>query len=123
MGSVKLENNSSIVNLNEDPTTFQLYASGSATKATAIEFENVGDPAPEVAMAIYAPQSTFSMKNNTGIVGAVAAKSIQLTNSTQIVYDNRTGDITATDQARVYKNPEWVECTSAPTGAAVDSGC
>ena len=48
-------NNSSIVNMNTDPTTLQLYVVGSPTIATSVDFSNGVDLATDMIMAVYAP--------------------------------------------------------------------
>ena len=105
MGSVSLQNQSGILNLNSDPTTLQLYLVGSPSIPTTVEFAN--SFASTMLMAIYAPYSTVFLSNNVSITGAVAR------------VDNITGG-----GIPVYRSTQkWVECTSAPPNAAVNSGC
>ena len=86
---MKLEQNSTILNLNTDPTTLQIYVAGSASKTSSIDFQNTGDPAQDVVMAIYAPQSTINFQNSVRMKGALAAKSILLPNSVELTYDEQ----------------------------------
>ena len=52
-----------------------------------------------------------------------AAKSVVMQNHTSITYDSRVGSI-AGGGIPVYRSTrKWTECTSTPTGTAVDSGC
>jgi hypothetical protein len=123
MGSVSVRNNSSIVNLNSDPTTLQLYVVGSPTQATSVDFSNGVDIETEMLMAVYAPYSTVTMRNNTSLTGAIAAKQLVLQNNASLIYHDRIGDITTGSQVRLYRDDEYIECSNAPTAAAVDSGC
>jgi hypothetical protein len=120
-GSVSLQQNTDITNLNPDPAELQLYAVGSAAKTTSIDFSN--SSSADTIMSIYAPSSTVSLTNNVHIIGAVAAKTVVMQNLTSITYDSRVEGITGSDQAVVYQNPLWQECTNEPTGVRIDSGC
>jgi hypothetical protein len=121
MGSVRLRNNSGIVNLNTDPRTLQLYIAGSTTTATSASFENSFDSS--MIMVVYAPNSTISMTNHLDLVGAVAGKAVQMQNNTSLTYHERIDDISTGSTMRVYNDEEYVECTSELTGTAYDSGC
>jgi Tfp pilus assembly protein PilX len=123
--SLKMEQNSTILNLNTDPTTLQIYVAGSASKTSSIDFQNTGDPSQDVVMAIYAPQSTINFQNSVRIRGALAAKSILLSNSVTLTYDGRVNDIVSLNVATIFRlsNSDWVECTATPSGFAPDSGC
>lgn len=123
MGSVSVRNNASIVNLNADPTTLQLYVVGSPTKATSIDFSNGVDVESDMLMAIYAPYSTVTMRNNVGLTGAIAARQLVLQNNASLTYHDRIGDITTGSSVRLYRGEEYVECSNAPPTAAIDSGC
>jgi hypothetical protein len=120
-GSVRLRNNTGIVNLNSDPTTLQLHVAGSPTAATSVSFEN--SFSRSMIMAVYAPSSTISMTNNLHLVGALAGKSLQLQNNTSLTYHERIGDVSTGSSMRVYNDEAYVECTVEPTGSAQDSGC
>jgi hypothetical protein len=111
------------VNLNTDPTTMQLLFVGSASKTSSIDFQNTGDPNSDVSMTIYAPQSTINFQNSVRVRGALAAKSILLSNSVVITYDGRVTGITSTNAAIIYHDSDWVECTAAPSTLAPESGC
>ncbi len=121
MGSVRLRNNSGIVNLNTDPTTLQLHVAGSATATTSVSFENSFSSA--TIMAVYAPTSTISMSNHLDLIGAVAAKTVLMQNNTSLTYHERIGDVSTGSSMRVYNDEDYVECTMEPTGATHDSGC
>ena len=121
MGSVRLRNNTGIVNLNTDPTTLQLRVAGSATTATSVSFEN--SFSSSMIMAVYAPSSTISMANNLHLVGALAGKTVQMQNNTSLTYHERIGDVTTGSSMRVYNDEDYVECTAEPTSTAYDSGC
>jgi hypothetical protein len=116
-------NNSSIVNLNTDPTTLQLYVVGSPTVATSVDFSNGVTLPTDLLMAIYAPFSTVTLRNNVGLTGAIAARSLVMQNNATLTYSNRIGDITTGSPIRLYRPEEYVECSNDQPAAAYDSGC
>jgi Tfp pilus assembly protein PilX len=121
---LSLSQNTAIVNLNNDPTTLQIFVTGSPTKPSSVNFDNTGDPAQDVQMVIYAPQSTIAFTNSTRIKGSLVAKSIQLQNSVTITYDSRVTDITSLSSARLFDpNTGYKDCTAVPTSLVPDSGC
>jgi hypothetical protein len=121
-GSVSVRNSGTILNLNTDPTTFQLYLVGSPTIATYVAFDGI-DFAGELVMAVYAPYSTIRIHNNGTLSGAIASKSVDIQNSAHIVYHERIADITTGSPLRLYKPEHFLECTASPPDAAPDSGC
>jgi hypothetical protein len=121
-GSVSIRNSGTILNLNPDPTTFQLYLVGSSAISTVVAFDGV-DLAQNLVMAVYAPYSTIRIKGNTSLSGAIASKSIDLQNSAHINYHERIADITTGSPLRLYRPEQYVDCTSTPPGTAPDSGC
>jgi hypothetical protein len=123
MGSVSVRNNASIVNLNSDPTTLQLYVVGSPTVATSVDFSNGVDYQTDMIMALYAPYSTVTLRNNVSLTGAVAARSLVLQNNASITYSDRITDITSGSLIRLYRAEEYKECANDQTSSAVDSGC
>ncbi len=121
---LSLSQSSGIINLNTDPTTLQIMVAGSASHASSVEFHNTGDPALDVVMTIYAPNSTIVFEQSTRIKGALAGKSILLQNSVEITYDERVTDITALNTARLFQlDTGFQECTAVASGVAPDSGC
>jgi hypothetical protein len=123
MGSVSVRNNASIINLNSDPTTLQLYVVGSPTKATTVDFSNGVSIASDMVMAIYAPYSTVNLSNNVHLTGSIAARLINMQNYSALTYDSSIEDITTGSPVRLYRDEEYIECTNQPTTAAPDSGC
>jgi hypothetical protein len=123
MGSVSVRNNSSIVNMNTDPTTLQLYVVGSPTVATSVDFANGVDLESDLIMSVYAPNSTVTMRNHTRLVGAVAARQLVLQNNASLIYSERIGDITSGSMVRLYRDAEYHECSNDQATTAVDSGC
>jgi type II secretory pathway pseudopilin PulG len=121
-GSVTVRNSATILNLNSDPTTFQLYLVGSPAIATQVGFYGV-DFAGTMVMAVYAPYSTIVIRGNGTLSGAIASKGIDLDNSTHINYHERIADITTGNPLRLFKPEHYIECTASPTGIAPDSGC
>jgi Tfp pilus assembly protein PilX len=122
-GSVSVRNNSSIVNMNTDPSTLQLYLVGSATIPTSVDFANGVDLESDLIMAIYAPNSTVTLRNNTRLVGAIAARLLVLQNNAELVYHERIADITSGSLVRLYRSAEYRECANDQVTTAVDSGC
>jgi hypothetical protein len=122
-GSVTVRNTGTILNLNTDPTTFQLNVLGSPAISTQVAFDGV-DFAGDLVMAVFAPYSTIRVKGSAHLAGALAAKSIDLQNTAQITYHERIGDITTGSPLRLFKPEHYLECTGAvAAGAAPDSGC
>jgi hypothetical protein len=123
MGSVSVRNNSSIVNVNADPATLQLYVVGSSTIATSVDFSNGLDLATDMIMAIYAPNSTVTLRNNVRMTGAIAARQLVLQNNATLTYHDRIADITSGSLLRLYRTAEYRECSNNQETAEIDSGC
>jgi hypothetical protein len=123
MGSVAVGNSATFVNLNPSPSTFQLYAVGSETVATDVEFANGVDFQPDLVMAIFAPYSTVTLKNGVRLTGAIAARAVVLQNSASIVYHESIAEITTGSPIRLYRDETLVDCISAQIGPEPDSGC
>jgi hypothetical protein len=121
-GSVTVRNSATILNLNADPTTFQLYLVGSSAIATSVAFEGV-DLAANLVMAVYAPYSTIRIRGNTTLSGAIASRAIDLQNSAHISYHERIADITTGSPLRLYRPEQYLECTAVATGTSPDSEC
>ncbi len=121
-GSVTVRNSASILNLNADPTTFQLMVVGSPTIATQVSFEGI-DLAQDLVMAVYAPYSTIRIRGLSHLSGAIASKAIDLSNSARITYHERIADITTGSPLRLFKPEHYIECTTTPTALAPESGC
>jgi hypothetical protein len=121
-GSVTVRNSATILNLNTDPTTFQLYLVGSPDIPTHVAFDGI-DFAQDLVMAVYAPYSTIRIRNDSHLSGAIASKSIDLQNGASITYHDRIADITTGSPLRLYRPEQYVECTSVPTSTQPDSGC
>jgi hypothetical protein len=120
-GSVRVRNNSSIQNLNSDPITLQIMAVGNPQRATSIEFSN--SFSSEVPMVVYAPHSTVSFQNNQNVVGAVAAQTVEMTNSARVRYHQAVGGITVDGLETLYRRQSWVECPVQVSGPVPDAGC
>jgi hypothetical protein len=121
-GSVEVRNSGTILNLNSDPTTFQLFVLGSSSIATYVAFDGI-DFAGDVVMAVYAPYSTIRIKGLTHLSGAIASKSIDLQNNARITYHERIADITTGSPLRLYRSEQYIECSSVPPSAEPESGC
>ena len=108
-----MRNSATILNLNADPTTFQLYLVGSSSIATQVAFDGI-DFASDLVMAVYAPYSTIRIKGDSHLSGAIASKSIDLQNSAQITYHQRIEDITTGSPLRLYRARAVPRMHSAP---------
>lgn len=123
MGSVSVRNNASIVNMNSDPATLQLYVVGSSTVATSVDFSNGLDLPTDLIMAIYAPNSTVTLRNNVRLTGAIASRLLVLQNNASLTYHDRIADITSGSLIRLYRSAEYRECANDQETSEVDSGC
>jgi type II secretory pathway pseudopilin PulG len=123
MGSVSVRNDSSIVNMNTDPTTLQVYVVGSPTTPTSVDFSNGVSLASDLVIALYAPYSTVSLRNNVRITGTIAARQLELSNSATLTYDSRIEDITTGSPLRLYRGELYKECANDQVGSVVDSAC
>jgi Tfp pilus assembly protein PilX len=120
-GSVILNNNSELVNGNPSPAAMQLYLVGSANVPTTLDFANA--ITSEMVLSIYAPNSSVHLENDVHLRGALAAKSIPIDNDATITYDPLVGGISGGGIPVYRSTRSWIECTTKPTGAAVNSGC
>ena len=120
-GSIRFRNGGGIVNMNADPTTVQVFMSGSESRDTSLRYENNFQTA--VNMLIYAPRSDVRLSNHTHIVGAVAAKSVVLENNTEIKWHEKVGGISVDGLKPLFQRQNWTECTVANASAVPDAGC
>jgi hypothetical protein len=119
-GSVKLTGTTSILNVNTDPSTLQIFVAGSPQTATSVEFLNSVNTGGN--MLIYAPRSTVRLQNAVSLVGAIAAKSVVIQNSATVTFDVNA-DVPIDNLEPLYRRQSWVECTASTTSSVVDSGC
>jgi hypothetical protein len=120
-GSVSLTNAGSIVNLNADPTTLQLYVVGSDSASTSVSLQS--NPQAAFNLVIYAPRSTVSVNNQTRIVGAIAGKRASVDNNSSITWNDKVAQLRTGSLLSIFKRQRWVECTTKPPSATPDSGC
>jgi hypothetical protein len=120
-GSVILRNGGQFTNLNVDPTTIQLYMMGSTTAESSLSFDN--NFATAINMLIYAPRSTVTFANHTSIVGAVAAKQVNMDNNTTIRWDRRSDGVTVDNLLPHYDRQSYVECSAQSTSLLPDADC
>lgn len=118
-GKMRLDNQATLQNLNASSATLQIFAVGSPTAATSIDFFN---NVSLVNGMVYAPRSTVDLRNSTSIIGAVAAKTVVFSNSAKVTWDP-TADLSLDNLLPLFQRASWTECTSRPAGAAPDSGC
>jgi Tfp pilus assembly protein PilX len=124
MGSVAINSTGQLVNLNSDPTTFQLYVAGSSKIVTNVDLSgNDVSSSNPIVMVIYAPNSSVTYANNLNFTGAIVAKTIDLKNNANITYDSRVTSISSGSSVRFYQGYDYKECTGAPTGTTPDTGC
>jgi type II secretory pathway pseudopilin PulG len=120
-GSVSLTNAGSIVNLNADPTTLQLYVVGSDSASTSVSLQS--NPQAAFNLVIYAPRSTVSVNNQTRIVGAIAGKRASVDNNSSITWNDKVAQLRTGSLLSIFKRQRWIECTTKPPSATPDSGC
>jgi hypothetical protein len=120
-GSVALANAGSIVNLNTDPTTLQLYVVGSDSLATSVSLQS--KPQAAFNLVIYAPRSSVTVSNQTNIVGAIAGKQASIDNNSSITWHDKVAQLRTGSLLSIFKRQRWIECATQPSGSAPDSGC
>jgi Tfp pilus assembly protein PilX len=123
MGSVLFEQKGQIDNQGV-PAMAQLYVTGSKDPRypTSVSIRNSHPDG--VKMTVYAPNSTFSLSNNSVLIGAVVAKQITLSNAAQVIWDGSAGGVLiAGSPLQMYKRQSWVECRPTQQGATPDGGC
>ena len=119
-GSVLMEKKGMIDTLGP-ASLAQVYMTGSNTIATSLDFEN--NEKVGVEMALYAPRSTFSIRNHGFLIGGVAAKQVSLQNNSEIRYDSSVAGIgSETAPLQIYSRQSWVECSTVG-GSAPNSNC
>jgi hypothetical protein len=109
------------VNQTNDPAMFQIYVEGSTSIATSVTFRN-NSGTGDTHMVIYAPNSSFTVRNNGNFRGAVAAKRVTVENNGALTWDSRALAVTMSTSA-IYQQRSWNECSPKATGNAPDSGC
>lgn len=120
-GSVTFTNSSHFVNSSANPTALQVYMIGSSSVPTTLDIGN--GFGSQLALAIYAPYSAVYLHNAVQIRGALAAKSIPIDNGASITYDPLVGGISGGGIPVYRSTRNWIECTTKPISAAVNSGC
>jgi Tfp pilus assembly protein PilX len=119
-GSVLMEKKGRIDTLGP-ASLAQVYMTGSDTVATGLDFEN--NEKEGVEMALYAPRSTFTIRNHGYLIGGVAAKQVSLQNNSEIRYDSSVAGIGSENTPlQIYRRQSWVECSSRG-GSAPNSNC
>ena len=74
-------------------------------------------------MLIYAPRSTVTFSNHTSIVGAVAAKQVQMQNNTTITFDGRADNVVVNNLLPHFERQQYTECRVTSTGLLPDADC
>jgi hypothetical protein len=117
-GSVNLSGSSSIEPRNGDPSMAQFYVAGSKRIATTVTLTGTSS----IVGTIYAPNSQVTMSGNGEVTGAVSAKSVRMSGSSQVTADDRALSI-GEEPLQIYRRQAWVECTPTQRGSAPDGGC
>ena len=99
----------------------QLYVEGSTTTETSVLFRN-NSGGPNTVLVVYAPNSSFALRNNGDFRGAIAAKRVTVENNGSLTWDDRAAVVTMSTSS-VYQHRGWKECTATTDGPAPDSGC
>jgi len=120
-GSVTLTNAGSIVNLNVDPTTLQLYVVGSDSASTYVALQS--NPQAAFNLVIYAPRSNVTVTNQTRVIGAIAGKQASIDNNSSVTWHDRVAQLRTGSLLSIFKRQRWVECTPKPSNSVPDSGC
>jgi hypothetical protein len=120
-GSVTLTNAGSIVNLNADPTTLQLYVVGNDSLPTYVSLQS--NPQAPFNLVIYAPRSNVTVTNQTKIVGAIAGKQASIDNNSSVTWHDKVGQLRTGSLLSIFRRQRWIECSTKPSGSAPDSGC
>ena len=118
-GKMRLLNQATLLNLNASSKSLQIFALGSPSTATSIDFFN---NVSLVNGMVYAPRSTVDLRNSTSIIGAVAAQTVAFANSAKVVWDP-TADLSLDNLLPLFKRATWTECTSKQPGSTPDTGC
>jgi hypothetical protein len=119
-GTVNVSQNAVVENQTGDPSQLQLYVEGSTLMGTTVYIEN--NAAVDLNLAVYAPNTIFTLVNNGFYHGAVAAKRVTIDNNAGFIWDQRTGSIT-TGTSLLLQRQKWTECTVANPGSTPDAGC
>ena len=120
MGSVVMDG--TFTNLYSPAHAIAIMVAGSPTKATSVDLPTNSATSP---IGIYAPNSTVIQKNNVNFTGAVVSKSLDVKNNAKFTWHDSINSLLSGSNIRFYQSAtgSYKECTTAPTGAAPDSGC
>jgi hypothetical protein len=126
---LKVENNADITASGYQPTEGKydvpgLYVTGSTSIATKIVFSNNSNGKSEEgtnAFVLYAPSSAIYMENHATIKGAIAGKTIFMSNHVRVIQDEgfRPQNIGG---STIYTRQFYVECTGA-TASPPNASC
>lgn len=102
-GVLGLSNSTSINNASKIPANFLLYST--YTGSGAIQMSN----STNLYGGIYAPDSAITLSNSAQTFGAYVVKSLQLSNSTKIHYDEALGNLGGGSSSSSYSITTWQE--------------
>ncbi len=114
--SLLLSNNTDLSTTSTYP--LQIYIVG-ATSPTRVMLSN----ASSAAWTVYAPQSTVSLSNSVKVVGGIAAKSIQFSNSAEVDTPPAGSGGLQIGGPSTYARGDFVECTSTAPSSDPAGGC
>lgn len=89
--------------------SLQLFVAGDPSRPTSID---IGNNNPTLPITLYAPTSNVSIANNGTISGGIAARSVTMTNSTQIVFPSGGGSLDLEIPPEIEPG-DFVECTTS----------
>jgi hypothetical protein len=122
-GGIELNSNAKIVNLSPNiPSNLQIYVVGSATQTTLVDFDSNFSGDPTLPMLLFAPNSDVILDSNVHVVGAIAARSVELDSNAHVYYDGSAADVEVIDT--FLKGFDYRECRA--TSASVTNpaeGC
>jgi hypothetical protein len=117
---IRVENNADITATNESEGGVPgLYVTGSTTIPTKIVFSNNGGATNE--FVLYAPNSNIYMENNATYKGAIAGKTVYLSNHAKVIQDENFKPPNL-GGSNLYTRQSYVECTGA-TAAPPNANC
>ena len=132
-GNVTVDGQARFVNCHDQtkPETFQLYAVGSASRATTMTLQGAGTlsgvamstvcglniPLAGVPMTVYAPNSVVNIGGSYALAGQVAGNTVNLSGAATVQSVTALSNLAklgANPIVPLYQAEDYVECTSKP---------
>jgi|GEM_PF-3105239 len=111
-GKLIISNNSAIINTSKEAAKFQIYVYDES--GGPVEFAN--NAVVGFYGTIYAPNSLVRIRNNDEFIGAVAARSVVLSNNGSFKLEKAVEELITGG----YNRKTWEQCTS---GSGASEGC